>query len=139
MRPGAKDEDLELHLLHRDLQGIFNQTAGEPKCHPSLKSQQVELNDDFYVSVDIQGYKCLPERTKNKNPLQYVLSFNPPLLLQNLSFSPLEVIEIDNPCTSDFKLKPQGKIAPKMSQNFLSLDMSQDNKSWVRFVFTDRA
>lgn len=26
-----------------------------------------------------------------------------------------------------------------MSKNFLELDMSQDNKSWIRFVFTDRA
>jgi len=138
VRLGAKEEDLELHLLHKNIQEVFNQRAAEPKCHPSLKSQQVELNDDFYVSVDIQGYKCLPERTKNQNPLQYVLSFNPPLLLQNLSFSPLEVIEIDKPCTPEFKLKPQGKMAPKTSQNFLSLDMSHDNKSWIRFVFTDR-
>jgi len=31
------------------------------------------------------------------NPLQYVISFNPPLTIHNLSMMPLEVYEIDDP------------------------------------------
>ena len=75
--------------------------------------------------------------TNDSNPLQYVLSFNPPLMLSNLAFSPLELIEIDNPGTPQYELKPQAKIPPKMSEYVLSLDMSQDNTSWIRFVFSD--
>lgn len=80
----------------------------------------------------------MPDVTKDQNPLQYVINFNPPLLLQNLFFSPLEVIEIDKPCTREVKLKTCAKIPPKTSDYILTLDMSQDNTSWIRFVFHDR-
>ena len=56
--------------------------------------------------------------------MQYVMSFNPPLMLTNLSFSPLELIEIDNPGTLDYKLKTQAKIPPKMSEYIVSIDLS---------------
>jgi hypothetical protein len=55
-----------------------------------------------------------------------------------LGFSPLDVIEIDNPNTEDVELKTQALIAPTLSKNILSLDLSQENTSYVRFVFTDR-
>ena len=76
-------------------------TATTIALYSDAMAEQVELNEDFYVAVDVQGYKCLPERSKDSNPLQYVLSLNPPLLLENLGFSPLEVIEIDKPCTAE--------------------------------------
>ena len=103
-----------------------------------IQSKLIEMNDDFYSSVDIQGYRCLSSIPKASNPLQYVMSFNPPLMLSNLTFSPLELIEIDNPCTPEFELKTQAKIPPKMSEYIVTLDLSQDNNSWIRFVFSDR-
>jgi len=36
--------------------------------HEDLESKIVELNDDFYVSVDIQGYATLPKDC-DTNPL----------------------------------------------------------------------
>lgn len=69
--------------------------------------------------------------------MQYVVSFNPPLMLTNLAFSPLEVIEIKNPCTSICQLITQAKIPPKMSEHFGTLDASEQNTSWIRFVFYD--
>ena len=58
-------------------------------------------------------------------------------MMTNLSFSPLELIEIDNPNTLQCMLKSVTTIPPKMSEYIVSLDMSNDNKSWIRFVFSD--
>ena len=55
-----------------------------------------------------------------------------------MCFSPLEVVEIDKPMTPEFKLKKQGYIPPKLSKYIVTLDMSQENASWIRFVFIDR-
>lgn len=133
---GINDQDLlELFI---DMQSLFNQYASDTKLNKGVQSKLIELHDDFYTCVDIQAYKCMPDNSKNSNPVQYVLSFNPPLLLSNLNFSPMELIEIDNPGTPDFVLKPQAKIPPKTSDYLLTLDMSQTNTSWIRFVFTDR-
>lgn len=62
-----------------------------------LKSQIVTLNDDFYASVDIKGFGCLPKDTIDTNPLQYVISLNPPLMMTNYCMNPIEVYEIDDP------------------------------------------
>jgi hypothetical protein len=61
----------------------------------------IVLNLDFYACLDVQGYKCWPKATINRNPLQYVISLNPPLLLTNLCMNPLELIEIDSPYSYD--------------------------------------
>jgi hypothetical protein len=50
----------------------------------------------------------------------------------------MELIEIDKPGTPEYQLKTQSKIPPKTSEYILTLDMSQTNTSWIRFVFTDR-
>jgi hypothetical protein len=34
-----------------------------------MKSKIHELNDDFYVSADIQGWSCKPQASEAKNPL----------------------------------------------------------------------
>jgi hypothetical protein len=44
--------------------------------------------------------------------------------MQNLAFSPLKLIEIDNPNTPDFQLKTQALFAPKLGKSILSLDIS---------------
>lgn len=104
-REGVDDADQDLLELFQNIQSLFKGTASETHVDHGLKSRRVELNDDYYASVDIQGYKCLPEVSKDTNPLQYVLGFNPPLTLSNLCFSTMEVIEIDNPMTPDAKEK----------------------------------
>jgi len=40
--------------------------------------------------------------------------------------------------TPEYKLKKQAFISPKLSKYIVTLDMSQDNTSWIRFVFIDR-
>lgn len=79
--------------LFKDIKRIFDKTAEDKNdkqtLMPGIKPQLVELNDDFYVSVDIQGYCCFPKETENLNPLQYVVSMNPPLILANYSMCPL--------------------------------------------------
>jgi hypothetical protein len=70
----------------------------------NIESKLIELNDDIYSSVDVQGYKCMTN-LKDAMPVQFVINFNPPLMLTNLTFSPLELIEIDKPCTPEYKLK----------------------------------
>jgi hypothetical protein len=59
------------------------------------------------------------------NPLQYVVSLNPPLMLTNYIMNPLEVFEIDPGCEP----RLQFKIAPSMSSLIISLDLSVDNLS----------
>ena len=74
------------------------------------------------------------------NPLQYVLSFNPPLILTNFSMAPLEVFEIDI-VTEDDETKSEekniGKIAPETSKYIVELDMTENNQSEIKFVFHD--
>jgi hypothetical protein len=38
--------------------------------------------------------------------------------------SPLEVIEIDKPCTPEYRLKTQAFISPRLSKAIVTLDMS---------------
>jgi len=90
----------------------------------------LELNKDLYVAFDIQAYQCGPRVTEEMNPLQYVLSFNPPLILTNFSMAPLEVFEIDI-VTEDDETKSEekniGKIAPETSKYIVELDMTENN------------
>lgn len=79
---------------------IFNKCGKDRDKHnfcENIKSKIIELNEDFYTTVDIQGYTCLPRVTQRENPLQYVLSFNPPLMFTNYVMNPLEIYEIDDP------------------------------------------
>lgn len=34
-----------------------------------INSKILELNQDFYISFDIHGYKCMPELSKQNNPI----------------------------------------------------------------------
>jgi hypothetical protein len=49
--------------LFKNISRIFCKTARDKErlsfCE-GLESKIVEINDDFYMSVDIQGYNCLP-------------------------------------------------------------------------------
>jgi hypothetical protein len=55
----------------------------------------VKIQEDYYASVNIQGYSCLPANVNDK-PLQYVVSFDPPLMVTNYNFRPLEVRNATN-------------------------------------------
>lgn len=51
---------------------VFCKTAAETKdpfFDTKLKSKFIELNEDFYVSMDCQAYTCAPKMRKNTNPL----------------------------------------------------------------------
>ena len=104
--------------LINSISKVFNKTAADTKdpfFDVKLKSKFIELNEDFYVSMDVQAYTCAPKMRKNTNPLQYVLSFNPPIMLTNYCMNPLEVFEIDNPYDNNRKQKSLSKLAPSTS------------------------
>ena len=88
------------------------------------KTKIVELNDDFYSSVDIYGYKCFPAAQQNKNPLQFYISLNPPLSIHNSSMIPLTLYEIDNPESEYPDIKETSKIAPSCAKDIIELDTS---------------
>jgi len=59
-------------LCFQNISQIFNRTGedqGEDDFLKGLKSEIFTLNTDFYVSVDIQAFSCLPKRTKRQNPI----------------------------------------------------------------------
>jgi hypothetical protein len=118
------DAEKKKRLLFHDITKKFNLTAENPALPTNVFSQYIELNKDFYVSVDIYGYKCLPAETADKNPLQFIVEFNPPLKIQNLSVSPLTISEIDNPGTKQELSKILSKIPPSMADEVIALDLS---------------
>jgi hypothetical protein len=50
-------------LLFSDITSTFNKVCKDTKYHlyKGMEAQIVELNSDQYVSVDINGFKCLPK------------------------------------------------------------------------------
>lgn len=86
----------------------------------------------------MQGYSCKPETTKHKNPIQYVVSLNPPLMLTNYCMAPLDIFEIDDPRSRTGGTKKRtAQIAPAMSSYLYQLDLSKDNESDILFQFHD--
>ena len=86
------------NLHYSNISRVFCKTAADMENSDftdGLKSKVIEFNEDLYASFDIQAYKCLPYSTIDRNPLQYVLSFNPSMLLTNYCMDPLELYEID--------------------------------------------
>jgi hypothetical protein len=67
--PGTKPreyEDIEdeEEQVFEDIQNIFCKTAldsKKPTFTDQIESKIICLNQDFYVSVDIQGYCCFPK------------------------------------------------------------------------------
>ena len=97
----------------------------------------MELNKDYYACFDVQAYKCKPQVTIDKNPLQYVLSFNPPLMLTNYCLEPLELFEIDNPGLPNEVSKCTTRIPPSMSSFLIELDLSHENESTIKVNIID--
>ena len=127
-------------LLVRDIASKFDKCAGDRPdllCQ-GLVSKVHELNDDLYVSYDIQGYSCKPEKSIGNNPLQYVVSLNPPLMLTNYCMAPLDIYEIDEPKQEILSMKKRiAQIAPAMSSYLFQLDLSNANKSDIFYQFYD--
>ena len=94
----SKDNDREAVLLVSDIATKYNKCgSAEPaELREGLVSKVHELNDDLYVCYDIQGYSCKAEKY-GEDPLQYVVSLNPPLMLTNYCMAPLDIYEIDDP------------------------------------------
>jgi hypothetical protein len=109
------DTDKERQLIMRDITSLFARSPDTPVSvydKDKIRSQIVELNANFFTSVDIYGYKCLPLHTEESNPLQYFICMNPPLVIKNLCLCPMEIFEIDNPGTSQQDVKKVAHIAP---------------------------
>ena len=62
------DHDLKKELIFEDITRKFR---GKPKyaLMQNIKSKIVELHDDLFLSVDVQGYACLPEKSQDTNPV----------------------------------------------------------------------
>jgi hypothetical protein len=99
-------------MLFEDISSIFCKTADESENDDFLdgiQSRVVELHEDLYSCVDVQAFSCLPKNKSAFNPLQYVVSFNPRLLLVNYTMAPLAVFEID----PDSEPKEVGQLNPQ--------------------------
>ena len=77
-------------MIFKDMHTLFTDNLKESKLNQK-DSQVVELYPNYNSTVDIYTYKCLPKRQDDAYPPQYVVSFNPPLLVSNYNFSPLEI------------------------------------------------
>ena len=67
----AADAEGEMRCFE-NIAEIFKRTADEedePDFLKGLVSEIFCLNTDFYVSVDIQAFSCLPKRTAGRNPI----------------------------------------------------------------------
>lgn len=134
------DESGEKYLVFEDITRKFR---GKPKdvIKQDIKAKIVELHSDLYISVDVHGYACLPEHTKDKNPVQFLLQLNPPLVLYNKTMCALQVFEIDFPGTPQEESKLQSKIPAGMSDSLFQLDVldagEDENKPDITLKFFD--
>ena len=90
------DVQTKIPLLN-NIGKAFSKTAGDLEkddLEKDFESKLIKLNNDFYVSMDIQAYSCLPKASIDTNPLQYVLSFNPPVMIKNYCMNPVSISEI---------------------------------------------
>lgn len=74
-------------LLFADITNRFNRTCKDMDTNPyflkGIEAKIVELNADQHVSIDINGFTCLPKETLNENPIQYLVMISPPLVISN--------------------------------------------------------
>lgn len=94
----------EKELIFAKINHVFNKCANfttleQQQFYKEIHTKAIELNEDFYTSVDIYGYQCFPKATKEVNPIQFYICLNPPLSIKNSSMFPLQIYEIDNPGT----------------------------------------
>jgi len=129
--PGHFEDDLTKPrlLLFADITNRFNKTCRNMSSNPyflkGIEAQIVELNEDQHVSIDINGFACLPKETLDEN----LVMLSPPLVLTNQSMLPLQLFEIALPGTDQQAEKLQGQIPPSLSDNILSLNFSPTNPS----------
>jgi hypothetical protein len=63
------DQEQDLIELFTDIQSTFNQCCEDPDIGETIQSKLIELNDDFYTSIDIQGYKCMSRHLAERRPI----------------------------------------------------------------------
>ena len=92
------EEDIDEKIpLINNIGKAFSKTAGDLQnddLEKDFESKFIKLNNDFCTTMDIQAYSCLPKASSDTNPLQYVLSFNPPVMIKNYCMNPLSISEI---------------------------------------------
>ena len=92
-----------------------------------VKSQIIELNLDFYASVDILAKGC------EGDAVAYQVCFNTPLTVENKSMMPLNIFEIDNPMTAEENCKLVSQIPPAMQDHLIHLNITENNDSHFKF------
>lgn len=123
-----------------DITAVFNktlQTSQQSLASQGMEPQLIALNDNFFVSVDIQGFKCLPEDCMGSNPLKYSVCLGPPLLVENKTMMPLTVHEINRPGEHGQEVFLRSQIPPAMTVSLVSIDLSEYNPNYVKLLFRD--
>ena len=123
----------EAVLLMEDItsENVFHGVMNKKK-EQKLTSRIVELNNDFYVSLDYQVYKC--QDGKNVPQLHY-MHINPAFFVQNKTMLPLEIYEIENPETTKPITKLQSSIPPGLSDQLYQIDVRSSNTADIKFKF----
>eukprot|EP00347_Sterkiella_histriomuscorum_P017164 403350423 len=113
-------------LVIKNMHEAFTDQAQDSKL-TSNNSSVVRLEHDFYTTVDIQSFTCLPLAAQN-NPPQYLLSFNPPVMISNYNFQSLEIRDLSNNQNDVIAL-----MAPKESAYLNCIDgyHSRPHLQWI--------
>lgn len=72
------------YVLFKNLDDLFTDQGSASKLSQS-SSTLVRLEHDYFASLDVQSFRCLP-KVRADAPLQYLVSFNPPLMITNYNF-----------------------------------------------------
>ena len=79
----------------------------------------------------------MPKVSQDQNPLQYVVSLNPPLILANYSMMPLVLTEIDYDEFGESGRKEHSRIAASRTDNIVQLNLNHSNQSKFLLQFID--
>jgi len=69
---GEDDPSQPPVLLLENIASTFSKTAKDKLYYDfcqKLKSVNFSMNKDFYATMDVQGYSCLPKKSQDMNPL----------------------------------------------------------------------
>lgn len=138
-KPGSDREDhekMEKDMVYENITRLFSGRAKEERA-VKAESKIIELQEDFYLSVDILGFISRDLAKPEECPLWFTVQLNPPLLVQNRTMMPLEIWEIDEPRTSRPIFKKQAEIPPGLADVVYHFNTTESNVSDFEFKFFD--
>jgi len=94
-----EDNEFGEHILvFKNITELFSRNYDEKgSFQKGIEPIICELNSNFYVSADVDGFKCGPKEISYQNALKFLVQLNPPLIVENKSMMPLKVFEVNNP------------------------------------------